>query len=83
MEGVGRSQSKEWNGACAGPLPPERARSECARSTGAVGPAQVPFHEKATSKLGQASNTHARCCHHVPFGPAGAPRNVVSDQDAR
>ena len=30
----------------------ERARSECARSTAAVGPARVPFHAIEASKLG-------------------------------
>jgi len=30
----------------------ERARSECARSTAAVGPARAPFQERETSKLG-------------------------------
>ena len=29
-----------------GPVLPERARSECARSTGAVGPPQMPFPER-------------------------------------
>ena len=34
------------NDTCADPLLPERARSECARSTAAVGPTRVPFLEK-------------------------------------
>ena len=37
-----------------GPVLPERARSECARSTGAVGPLRVPFQERSeASKLGR------------------------------
>ena len=35
---------KGWNDTRVGPLLPERARSECARSTAAVGPTRVPFH---------------------------------------
>ena len=35
----------------AAPLLPERARSECARSASAVGPAPVPFQERETSEL--------------------------------
>ena len=35
-----------------GPVLPERARSECARSTAAVGPPRVPSTMGKTSKLG-------------------------------
>ena len=34
----------------ADPLLPERARSECARSTAAVGPTRVPFHERRSER---------------------------------
>ena len=34
-------------------LLPERARSECARSTAAVGPTRVALHERAVSELGR------------------------------
>ena len=37
----------------ADPLLPERARSECARSTAAVGPTRVPFQERGASELGR------------------------------
>jgi len=47
-----QEEAEEWNGTHADPLLPERARSECARSTAAVGPAPVPFHERETSELG-------------------------------
>lgn len=43
---------KRWNGTRADSLLPERARSEWARSTAAVGPAGVPFHERAARELG-------------------------------
>jgi len=45
-----RARRKEWNDTRADPLLPERARSECARSTAAVGPTRAPFHERETSK---------------------------------
>ena len=35
-----------WEGHPRGPVLPERARSECARSTGAVGPLRVSFPER-------------------------------------
>src|SRR5437899_6645551 len=44
---------KGWNDTRADPLLPERARSECARSTAAVGPTRVPFQEGDASKLGR------------------------------
>ena len=34
----------------ADPLLPERARSECARSTAAVGPTRVPFHARRSER---------------------------------
>jgi hypothetical protein len=37
----------------ADPLLPERARSECARSTAAVGPTRVPFRWREASELGR------------------------------
>jgi hypothetical protein len=45
---------KEGKGSLVILLLAERARSECARTTGAVGPARVPFHEIETSKLGKS-----------------------------
>ena len=41
---------KEWNDTRADPLLPERARSECARSTAAVGPTRVPFPERKNKR---------------------------------
>ena len=41
-----RARWEGWNDTRADPLLPERARSECARSTAAVGPTRVPFHER-------------------------------------
>ena len=56
IPGTGQTKmdGKGWNDTRADPLLPERARSECARSTAAVGPARVPFRErKGTSVLGR------------------------------
>lgn len=44
---------KRWNGTRADPLLPERARSECARSTAAVGPTRVPLQEREDSERGR------------------------------
>jgi hypothetical protein len=41
------ARRKGWHDTRAGPLLPERARSECARSTAAVGPTRVPCHERS------------------------------------
>ncbi|MEY4704695.1 MAG: hypothetical protein RL042_891 [Nitrospirota bacterium] len=49
FEGVGCGkwlQLGGWNGTRVDPLLPERARSECARSTAAGGSTRVPFHER-------------------------------------
>ena len=42
---------KGWNDTRADPLLPERARSECARSTAAVGPTRVPFQGEKQASL--------------------------------
>ena len=44
------SQRVRKNGTRADPLLPERARSECAHSTAAVGPTRVPFLEKSNEQ---------------------------------
>jgi len=44
----------KWNDICANSLLPERARSEGARSTAAVGLAQGPFHERGERAGGGA-----------------------------
>ena len=46
-------KQEERNDTHAAPLLPERAQSECARSTAAVGPTWVPVHRREiTSELG-------------------------------
>src|SRR5437016_14438516 len=44
------SNRRGGNDTRAGPLLPERARSECARSTAAVGPTQVPFPKRGNKR---------------------------------
>ncbi len=43
----------------AGPVLPERARSECARSTGAVGPAKASFYEEGEGEKNNYFSKHA------------------------
>src|SRR6185295_3834405 len=53
------SNRRGGNDTRAGPLLPERAQSECARSTAAVGPTRVPFPKRGNK---QAWKDHIKLC---------------------